>query len=115
MTQPGETDGYTASEHVRALQRLIAPDIVTHALVNTRPPRQRALLARYEAEGAHPVPADLDAIRQLGVTPIPASLISEEDVVRHDPEALARAVVQFLIAGGGPGAKMPTATAAGTR
>ena len=99
MTQPGETDGYAASDHVRALQRLIAPDIVTHALVNTQPPRQRALLARYEAEGAHPVSADLDAVRQLGVIPIAAPLISEEDVVRHDPEALARALVRILVAG----------------
>ena len=115
MTQPGETDGYTASEHVRALQRLVAPDIVSHALVNTQPPRQRTVLARYEAEGAHPVPADLDAIRQLGVTPIPASLISEEDVVRHDPEALARALVQVLISGAVPGARVPAAAAAHTR
>jgi 2-phospho-L-lactate transferase/gluconeogenesis factor (CofD/UPF0052 family) len=104
MTQPGETDGYAASDHVRALQRLIAPDIVTHVLVNTQPPRQRALLARYEAEGAHPVVADLDAIRQLGVTPIPAHLLSEEDVVRHDPEALARALVRILVAGAANGA-----------
>jgi len=99
MTQPGETDGYAASDHVRALQQLVAPDIVTHALVNTQPPRQRALLARYEGEGAHPVAADLDAVRQLGVTPIAAALISEEDVVRHDPEALARALVRLLVAG----------------
>jgi uncharacterized cofD-like protein len=99
MTQPGETDGYTASDHVRALQRLVAADIVTHALVNTQPPRQRALLARYEAEGAHPVPADVDAVRQLGVIPISAPLISEEDVVRHDPEALARALLRILVAG----------------
>jgi uncharacterized cofD-like protein len=99
MTQPGETDGYTASDHVRALQRLVAADIVTHALLNTQPPRQRALLARYEAEGAHPVPADVDAVRQLGVIPISAPLISEEDVVRHDPEALARALLRILVAG----------------
>ena len=105
MTQPGETDGYAASDHVRVLQRLIAPDIVTHALVNTRPPRQRALLARYEAEGAHPVAADLDAIRELGVTPIAADLISEVDVVRHDPEALARALVRILVAGAANGAE----------
>ena len=105
MTQPGETDGYAASDHVRVLQRLIAPDIVTHALVNTRPPRQRALLARYEAEGAHPVAADLDAIRELGVTPVAADLISEVDVVRHDPEALARALVRILVAGAANGAE----------
>lgn len=107
MTQPGETDGYTASDHIRALQRMIAPDIVGHALINIQPPRQRALLARYEAEGAHPVTADLDAVRSLGVTPVPERLISEEDVVRHDPQALARALVHVLGGGPVPGAEAP--------
>lgn len=102
MTQPGETDGYAASDHVRALQALIGPDTVTHVLVNTQPPRSRALLARYEAEGARPVAADLEALRALGVEPIPARLISEENVVRHDPAALARALLHVLVAGSFP-------------
>ncbi len=96
MTQPGETDGFTASDHVRVLIEQLGPGLFTHALVNTEPPRNRALLARYEAEGAVPVDPDVERIRQLGVIPIPEALISEEEVVRHDPDRLARAAIRLL-------------------
>ncbi len=96
MTQPGETDGFTASDHVRVLNEQVGPGLFTHALVNTQRPRNRVLLARYEAEGAVPVEADLDRLAALGVSPITEALISEEDVVRHDPERLARLAMRML-------------------
>jgi uncharacterized cofD-like protein len=100
MTQPGETDGFSASDHVRVLRELIAPDIVTHVLVNVQPPRNRALVARYMAEGAEPVRPDLDAIADLGVVPVGEALISEEHLVRHDPRRLALALLR--VAEGAP-------------
>lgn len=99
MTQPGETDGFTASDHVRGLIDQVGPDLFTHVLVNTQRPRNRALLARYEADGAVPVEPDADRIRALGVVPVEARLISEEDVVRHDPAAVARTLMRLLVAG----------------
>ncbi len=96
MTQPGETDGFSASDHVRALRDLVGPDLITHVLVNVQRPRNRVLLARYQAEGAEPVKPDLEAIRQLGVLPIGEALISEEHLVRHDPHRVARALVRVL-------------------
>lgn len=96
MTQPGETDGFTASDHVRALLAQVGPGLFSHVLVNTQSPRNRAVLARYEAEGAVPVEPDLDRIRQMGVMPIGQDLISEEDVVRHDPARLADAIMRLL-------------------
>lgn len=96
MTQPGETDGFAASDHVRALREQVGPGLFSHVLVNTRPPRNRALLIRYEAEGAMPVEPDLDRIRQLGIVPVSLDLISEEDVVRHDPVRLADAIMRLL-------------------
>ncbi|HXF81524.1 MAG TPA: gluconeogenesis factor YvcK family protein [bacterium] len=99
MTQPGETDGFSASEHVRRLIEAVGPGLFSHVLVNTRRPRSRAVLARYESEGAVPVEPDLDRIRALGVIPVAGSLISEEDVVRHDPAAVARALLRLAAAG----------------
>ena len=96
MTQPGETDGFSSSDHVRVLGDLIGPGLFTHVLVNTQRPRNRALLARYEAEGARPVEPDLDAIRAQGVLPVGEALISEEHLVRHEPRLLARALLQVL-------------------
>lgn len=106
MTQAGETDGFTASDHVRGLIDQVGPGLFTHVLVNTQRIRNPALLARYEAEGAEPVEADLDGIRALGITPVPAQVASEEDVVRHDPRRLGRALMR--LAEGAPGATVAT-------
>lgn len=106
MTQAGETDGFTASDHVRGLIDQVGPGLFTHVLVNTQRIRNPALLARYEAEGAEPVEVDLDGIRALGITPVPAQVASEEDVVRHDPRRLGHALMR--LAEGAPAATVAT-------
>lgn len=97
MTQPGETDGYTVADHVRALQQLSGPEIVKHVLVNQDLPER--LLKKYEAEGQHPVEYDADACQALGVKGVTASLLDERDLVRHEAQALARAIVDWLLKG----------------
>ena len=99
MTQPGETEGFSASEHVRRLIDQVGPDLFSHVLVNVERPRSRAVLARYESEGSIPVEPDLERIRALGIIPVEGDLISEEDVVRHDPEAVAHALMRLLAPG----------------
>jgi uncharacterized cofD-like protein len=102
MTQPGETDGYTAADHVRVLAEH-APlteagrrRLIHHVLVNTERPSEE-LLARYAKFGQQFVEPDLDAIRALGYTPSPASLISQSDVVRHDSTRLADAIIRLMM------------------
>lgn len=96
MTQPGETDGFTASDHVRGLIEQVGPGLFTHALVNTQQVHNPMLLARYEAEGARWVEPDPDRIRALGVLPVAEPCISAIDVVRHDPHHLARALMHVV-------------------
>lgn len=96
MTQPGETEGFSASDHVRVLIDQVGPGLFSHVLVNNQRIRNRALLARYEIMGAVPVEADLEKIAAIGVTPIGEALVSEDEVVRHDPSRLARAVIRLL-------------------
>lgn len=95
MTQPGETERFTASDHVRGLIEQVGPRLFSHAVVNTQRLRNRALLARYEAEGAVQVEPDLDRIRVLGVIPVGEPCISEDDVVRHDSHLLARVLMHL--------------------
>src|SRR5690606_27960310 len=91
MTQPGETDGYQASDHLRAIIEHAGPGIVDYVILNSgRVPH--ALAEKYRREGAYPVVNDLPAIEALGVVPVARSLISHADVARHDPERLAMAV-----------------------
>jgi uncharacterized cofD-like protein len=87
MTQPGETDDYSAEKHLEMLMEhagLVADVMV----MNGRKPSDEILLS-YAAKGQHPVSSDVDAIRELGVTPFYGDIISEGDYVRHDSDALA--------------------------
>ena len=91
MTQPGETDGYCASDHVRALIDHAGPGILDYAILNIGRVAP-ALAEKYRREGAYPVKADLPAVRALGVVPVARSLMSQSDLARHDSEKLALAV-----------------------
>lgn len=97
MTQPGETDNYTASDHVRALM-LHAPGkrLLDYVLINKEPPGHE-VLERYEKYGQRFVTPDADAIRALGLTPIAVNLISQTDIVRHDPAHLAEAIYRIIL------------------
>jgi hypothetical protein len=56
-------------------------------------------LARYAAEGASPIAADLDRIEALGVRVIAGNFASEESVVRHDAGHVTGALLALGAAG----------------
>jgi len=94
MTQPGETRGYTAADHLRAIHDHVGGPLFGHALLNTAE-LSPALRRRYEAERAEPVVNDLERIRGLGAVPATASLLVEDRVARHDPARLARLLLEL--------------------
>jgi uncharacterized cofD-like protein len=96
MTQPGETDGYTAADHVRAIHAHARGPLFSYVIVNSQPPKNRALLERYAAQGAVPVDPSLAELEALGLTPVGVPLMSEQELLRHDPIRLARAVLQVI-------------------
>ncbi|HOM80303.1 MAG TPA: YvcK family protein [Armatimonadota bacterium] len=95
MTQPGETDGFKASDHVRAVSEHAGRRVFDYVLVNERVPR-RDLLAKYEVQGQVRVEPDVEKIRQMGFKCIVGDFISETNLVRHDPEKLARAIARLV-------------------
>ncbi len=94
MTQPGETDGYSAAEHLRALCRHGAAGLIDDVLVNDTPVSQE-LAAVYRADGAAAVAADDRALTALGVRVVHERLAREGDFFRHDSAALAAAVLRL--------------------
>ena len=52
-----------------------------------------AAMARYAAEGAAPIEADIERIEALGVRVIPGHFASEESVVRHNSERVTNALL----------------------
>lgn len=97
MTQPGETDGYTAADHVRAIHAHTGAALFSHVLVNTQAPQNRALSERYAAQGSMPVDPSLAELEAMGLVPVGLPLMSEEELLRHDPARLAVAVLRVLV------------------
>ena len=97
MTQPGETGGFTVSDHVRAITDHLGP-VVTDVLVHAGE-LPADLLARYEAEKAARVEVDVDALRSMGLRLRVADVLSEnvEAGVRHDPGRLAGEVCEAAL------------------
>jgi uncharacterized cofD-like protein len=92
MTEPGETDSYSAADCVRAIRRH-APGLPIHdVLLNSCEPPADAL-ERYAAQGAAPIRPDLEALRALGCRPVLRDLLAAGPMIRHDPRELARAVL----------------------
>lgn len=95
MTQPGETDSYGAADHLEALESHIGAGLVDTIVVNIATPSED-MLERYKEQGAEPVAPQLERLERMGVTVVGANLLSEHDLVRHDSERLATAIVDLL-------------------
>lgn len=95
MTQPGETEGYTASDHVRTLVEHSAKNIINACMVNTAEVPLPAQ-GRYKAEDSFPVVADVEKIRELGYDVVGTDLLSVTDYVRHDSGKLTKALIRLI-------------------
>src|SRR6202140_2363981 len=93
MTQPGETEGYSAEEHLSAIIEH-AGLVVDVMILNGRRPSD-TILESYQKENQFPVQFDINAIRELGVTPFFGDIIAEGDFVRHNSAALAETVFRL--------------------
>ena len=97
MTEPGETDGYTVSDHILAIDRACGDRPVFDAVVVQKNKPSARSLIRYAQKQSHPVDLDLDVVERLGRQVILANIMSEDresGMVRHDSLKLARTLAQ---------------------
>ena len=93
MTQPGETTGYTASDHIQAiLDHAGYPNMVQAVMVNNSLPDD--LSPDYEKSNSFPVVVDIDNIKAKNISVVTTRLYEENEqkFVRHSPARLARAI-----------------------
>lgn len=97
MTQEGETEGYTVSDHIAALFDHARPGLVDLCLANSQPV-PAYLVEKYRAENAGPTQVDLRRCEALGVELVtrPLGDAGQRNSARHDPEKLAQALLQLL-------------------
>lgn len=94
MTQPGETDGYSAADHLQAIDDHVGYSLVDYVIVNVTPPSK--LRNKYRSMGAHPIKPALAQLRKMGVTPVPSNLVNEDSLVRHNPVFLAESIIELM-------------------
>ncbi len=98
MTEPGETDGFTASDHLKVLSEHVNLRRFHTVVVNTElPPAE--VLARYRDDGSEPVADDLRGVKAFGMRVIRAPLLDIVEIegkrtVKHDPQKLARVLAR---------------------
>lgn len=96
MTKHGETDGYTAADHLREVLRYLGSrTAVEYLVLNSKIPK-RQLLRKYEREHAHLVQNDFPVLAGMPVEIVQADLLREPVLVRHDPEKLAEVLMEIV-------------------
>jgi len=96
MTQPGETDGYSVADHVRAIYEHAGGRIFDWVIVNNQP-ISPALLRRYRAQGAAPVSVQVSELQKLGLRCVFDNLVEEGGVVRHNAARLTRLLLEEFV------------------
>jgi len=96
MTQPGETTGFTASDHIQAIQNHIGTGCVDSIVVHNEPIEQ-SIRAIYAEENAEPVVYDIEKLVDMGLEIIEGDIINHSNkTVRHDKEKIAKLLFSII-------------------
>jgi uncharacterized cofD-like protein len=95
MTQPGETDGYSVSDHLQAIYEHIGHHLFDYVIVNNGeiPPQVQD---KYAEKGARAVHLDLDEVTKRGYKVIADRLVLFRTYLRHDAERLSHHIYQLV-------------------
>lgn len=94
MTEKGETDGFKASDHIKAIREMIGKIPFQYVIVNTTRPRPE-ILEKYKEEGADFVEPDIDELRRMRVRVIAQPLMRQLLPLRHDTRRLAQLLISL--------------------
>jgi len=96
MTQPGETDNYTVSDHIKAIERVCDQKMFDLVIVNQQPLSPQALV-KYAQEGSDPVTIDRAELDSLDCQVIFANILDEDrktHCVRHNSWKIAKIIAE---------------------
>lgn len=96
MTQPGETDSYSVSDHIKAIFKHSSNKVIDYVLVNNGIPSETKL-KKYRAKNSYLVKIDRNEVKKLGVKLIEKKLFDDEVYIRHSPYLLAKAIMKILV------------------
>ena len=92
-TEPGETDGYDPSDHVRSVTQHVGSGLFQYTLANSN-----TRVGLQASGGARMVEFDPSVQLELldaGVQPVMADVVDAKDSRHHDPDMLASAIMNM--------------------
>jgi len=97
MTQPGETKGYDAMKHLKAIESYLGESSIDTIVVNNEPIEEE-YLTRYLGDGSEEVRFDRKKLRQHGTNVLAGDIVDyNRDYIRHDSDAIAGLVMQRVL------------------
>ena len=97
MTQPGETDNFDVSDHVKIIKKYGGKEIVDYVIAN-RGEISEEIKSRYLEEGSTLAKLDIDKLKDLSVEVICDDLIKiKNGTVKHNADKLAEILADTIM------------------
>ncbi len=95
MTQPGETNGLDALEHLEILNNYVSVDIIDDFVVNSSMPDE-LLLAEYSRNDSHPVALSKEKALDISTRIHQVDLIESGEYIHHSPFKIKNFLENFI-------------------
>lgn len=95
MTQPGETDFYSVTDHVKAIYNHVGADLFHTVLVNNAQ-IPVDIMEKYMEKGSLPVKYDRDQLLKLGFDIVEDNFVKYETYLRHDAIKVGDAILRIM-------------------
>ena len=98
MTQHGETDNYTVSDHIVAINKHVEENIFDLVIANSRE-FDDSILSKYHKEKQEPVKIDQDKIKELGIKLIKNNDVGivDNNTIRHNADKVSELIYDYII------------------
>ena len=96
MTEPGQTDNYTLSDHIRAIVDHVGRGVIDYCIYDTGEIVPE-FIRRYNLEGADLIEQDPKIAKTEDIYLIQRNLsYIDGEYIRHNPDAIATAIIQLI-------------------
>ena len=96
MTEPGQTDSYTLSDHIKAITDHAGKGVIEYCIYDTGEIMPE-VLRRYNMEGQELVEIDAAKAKAEGVNLMQREISHlEGEYIRHNPDAIAASIIQLI-------------------
>lgn len=95
MTQLGETDDFTAYDHIRAIYDHVGERLLEVVIINNGVP-PRSIQEQYAKQNQQMVIPDIERIHRLGCQVIADHLLLYQSVIRHDTALISKHIYRLV-------------------